>query len=144
MKTIVVDASVAIKWFVPEVHSASAAQLLQSNVMLIAPDLICAEIGNILWKKQRSKELTLNIASEILSDFEKLPLIHHESKFLLHTAWEIATKYSCTFYDSLYLALAKTEKCLLTTADRTLCNILKSTPLETSLLWVEDIKNIHH
>lgn len=140
--TIAVDASVAIKWFIPEVHAIAATRLLHKNLQFIAPDLIFAEVGNILWKKSRSKELTLNTASAILNDFKRLPLNSFESEPLLDTAWQIATAHQCTVYDSLYVALAQAEGCILVTADRALYNILSSTNLAHLLLWVEDIKNL--
>ncbi|HLB41939.1 MAG TPA: type II toxin-antitoxin system VapC family toxin [Gammaproteobacteria bacterium] len=143
MKTIVVDASVAIKWFIPEVHAIAATRLLHKNLQFIAPDLIFAEVGNILWKKYRSKELTLDTANGILNDFKKLPLNSCASEFLLDTAWQIATAHQCTVYDSLYVALAQSERCLLVTADRVLYNTLSTTHLACILLWVEDIKNIN-
>lgn len=142
MKTIVVDASVAIKWFIPEIHAIAATRLLHKNLQFIAPDLIFAEVGNILWKKSRSKELTLDTASAILNDFKRLPLNSFESESLIDTAWQIATAHQCTVYDSLYVALAQTEGAILVTADRVLYNILSSTNLAHLLLWVEDIKNI--
>ncbi len=142
MKTIAVDASVAIKWFIPEVHAISATRLLHTNLQFIAPDLIFAEVGNILWKKYRTKELTLDIASTILEDFKRLPFNIYENESLLDAAWKIATEHQCTVYDSLYVALAQTEGCLLVTADRVLHNTFKTTPLTRLLLWVEDIKNI--
>ena len=58
MKTAyVIDASVAVKWFVPEVHSEHALRLLRKKFALLAPELIQAEFGNILWKKCRAGEL---------------------------------------------------------------------------------------
>jgi predicted nucleic acid-binding protein len=142
LKAIVVDASVAIKWFIPEVHAIFATRLLHTNLHFIAPDLIFAEVGNILWKKYRSKELTLDTASAILDDFKRLPFNSHENESLLDAAWQIAIVHQCTVYDSLYVALAQTEGCLLVTADRTLYNTLCPTHLASLLLWVEDIKNI--
>ena len=142
MKAIVVDASVAIKWFIPEIHAIAATRLLHKNLQFIAPDLIFAEVGNILWKKFRLKELTLDIASSILNDFKRLPLNSFESEPLLDTAWQIATTHQCTVYDSLYVALAQTEGCILVTADRVFYNVLSITNLAHTLLWVEDIKNI--
>ncbi len=142
MKTIVVDASVAIKWFIPEVHAISATRLLHTSLQFIAPDLIFAEVGNILWKKYRSKELTLDTAGAILDDFKRLPFHSHENESLLDTAWQIATTHQCTIYDSLYVALAQAEGCLLVTADRALHNTLSTTHLASLLLWVEDIKNM--
>lgn len=140
MKKIVVDASVAVKWFIPEIHSENAIRLLDNPVKFLAPSLIYAEVGNILWKKTRLKELTPAIAGEILNDFKKMPLEISENQSLLETAWYIATKHQRTFYDSLYLALAQTENCRFVTADQAFVNALKTTDLSTSLIWIEDIK----
>jgi len=140
LKALVVDASVAIKWFIPEIHAISAARLLKANVKLIVPDLIFAEVGNILWKKCRLKELTLSMATDILNDFSRLPFECYLNETLLETAWKIAIKYQCTVYDSLYLALAQQEGSPLVTADRVFYNNLQNSPLATLLLWVEDIK----
>jgi len=142
LKSVVVDASVAIKWFVPEIHAIDAIRLLNTNLNLFVPDLIFAEFGNILWKKCRLKELTIDTASAILDDFKKLPFKNFESEPLLDAAWKIATEYQCTFYESLYLALAQTEGCLLATADRALCNTLRATQAASLLLWVGDLPNI--
>ncbi|MEO8383259.1 MAG: type II toxin-antitoxin system VapC family toxin [Acidobacteriota bacterium] len=58
MMKVVVDASVAAKWFLPEIHSDAAARLLDPTIALYAPDLIVPEFGNILWKKIRRAEIT--------------------------------------------------------------------------------------
>lgn len=42
--SVVVDASVVIKWFVPEAGSDAASRLLASEDRLEAPDLLFAEI----------------------------------------------------------------------------------------------------
>lgn len=139
MKKIVLDASVAIKWFIPEVHSDNAARLLDKPITFFAPDLIYSEVGNILWKKVRLKELSSKYAQDILSDFRKMPLDITDSRPLLETAWHIAVKYQRTFYDSLYLALATTKNCLLVTADKVLVNSLQSTELSPLLLWIDDV-----
>lgn len=142
MRSIIVDASVAIKWFVPEIHAIAAVGLLDKKIKLLAPDLIFAEVGNILWKKWRLKELTIDIANAILNDFKRVPFEVHEHEGLLNTAWHIATTYNCTVYDSLYVALAEIENGLLVTADSALYKTLKKTSLGKVLLWVEDIKSI--
>jgi predicted nucleic acid-binding protein len=62
MENLVVDSSVVIKWFVVEPHSTEARRLLNDyqdgNLSLLAPDLLAAEIGNIVWKKQRFQGLS--------------------------------------------------------------------------------------
>ena len=54
---VVVDSSVAIKWFVEEPYSVEAHRLLEGyqdgTLTLLAPDLLYAEVGNIVWKKHR-------------------------------------------------------------------------------------------
>ena len=48
MKLFVVDASVAVKWYVPEEHSEIALLLLDDNFSRIVPRLFFSEFGNIL------------------------------------------------------------------------------------------------
>ena len=48
--TVVIDASVALKWFVEEQGTEQAAALLAGQDLLIAPDLIVAEVANAGWK----------------------------------------------------------------------------------------------
>jgi predicted nucleic acid-binding protein len=43
---LVVDASVAVKWYVPELDSQRAHLILAGGHRLIAPDLLLAEVGN--------------------------------------------------------------------------------------------------
>ena len=46
---LVIDASVAVKWVVPELVSERAERLLDHG--LVAPDLLFAECANLLWEK---------------------------------------------------------------------------------------------
>ena len=57
MRTLVVDASVAVKWVIPEAGAADALSL-RRQAKLISPDLLLAECANILWKKVRRNELS--------------------------------------------------------------------------------------
>ncbi len=50
------------------------------NMMLLAPDLIYSEAGNILWKKQRVKKLTRPEVEEITDAVVSLPLKTEASK----------------------------------------------------------------
>lgn len=140
MKQYVVDASVSIKWFLPEVYSREALRLLNKESELLAPDLIFAEFGNVLWKKWRAEEIDADSATNILNDFRRIPIIISSSEVMLDVTWTIAEHYRRSFYDSLYLAVAQTHKCPLVTADKKFYNALKSTPLGKSFLWIEDLK----
>ena len=138
MSALVVDASVAVKWFLPEIHSEAAGRVLKSRKALLAPDLIWAEIGNVLWKKVRRDELGSEEAQGILEDFMRFPLEAYACKILLHPAWDLAVRLGVSVYDGLYLALAAGKKCSLVTADRKLYESLRNKPVGFKLIWVED------
>lgn len=71
MSRYVLDASVAVKLYVPEVHSDLAGRFFANNHELIAPDLLPSEFANILWKKstQRS-EITVSEGQRIITEFQ--------------------------------------------------------------------------
>jgi predicted nucleic acid-binding protein len=134
----VVDASVAVKWLVPESHADAARRILSPNHELLAPDLIWAEVGNVIWKKWRQGEFPGDAAGELLQDFRRYPLQTFGSRALMSAAWDLAERYSRSFYDSLYLALAASVECSLVTADLKLYNRLKASPFAERLVWVEN------
>lgn len=55
--TLVVDASIALKWFLVEPDSAIAQDLFRRPETLIAPDLITAEFSNVIWLRRRQGAL---------------------------------------------------------------------------------------
>jgi hypothetical protein len=63
MSLFVADASVVVKWFVPEIHSDAARRLLMLQHEYFAPDLLFAEAASTIWKKVRRKELTRKTGS---------------------------------------------------------------------------------
>jgi len=138
LSRLVVDASVAIKWYVPEVHSAAAARLLEGGNELLAPDLIFPEFGNILWKKRRMREIRETEARDILKALRTVPLEVYPSEPLLDAAFEIAISLDRSVYDSLYVALAESQDCRFVTADGKLHNALQNTPLAKSIAWVAE------
>lgn len=138
MKPVVVDASVATKWYVPEAHAAAAFRLLDSEFILYAPDLLRTELANVLWKKVRRQEITPEEAMEILTAFASLPIEIYPSDVLIVPALEIAVALNRTVYDSLYLALAVAVNGVLITADRGFCDAVMASPLTRHVRWVED------
>ena len=147
MRRFVVDASVAIKWFVPEVHHQAARRLLREGFELLSPDLVRSEVGNVLWKKWRRGELSAGEAVAVLRDFGRFPLRIRSSEPLMEGAWTVAERFGRSFYDGLYVALALETGSSLVTADSRLYNALRDAALaealagalaDNLLLWVED------
>jgi len=142
VRRFVVDASVAIKWFVPEVHHEAARRLLREGFELLSPDLVRAEVGNVLWKKWRRGELSAGEAVAILRDFGRFPLRIRTSASLVEGTWTVAERFGRSFYDGLYVALAVETESSLVTADLRLYNALRddalADALADNLLWVEE------
>jgi predicted nucleic acid-binding protein len=136
----VVDASVAIKWYLPEPNSADADRLLSGGFQLLAPDLLFAEVGNILWKRVMRSEITVQKAQIILHALESLPLNLQPASVLAENAMTVACGLKRSFYDSLYLALALMEDCRMVTADGKLFDAVKdAAPIKKHILWIEDV-----
>lgn len=55
--TIVVDASVAVKWFIPEPGDEAAERLLESGEPLVAPALIRIEVAGAFFRRLKKGEL---------------------------------------------------------------------------------------
>lgn len=126
MNTLVIDASIAIKWVVAERGTAEAL-LLRKRARLIGPELLVAECANILWKKVQRKELLPDeaiLAARLLqgSEVELLP-----TRSLLEAATRIAIDLDHPAYDCLYLALAVKKDCRFVTADDALIRKLTQT-----------------
>jgi predicted nucleic acid-binding protein len=116
VNTLVVDASVALKWVVEEDSTAEALALRQ-KAKLIAPELLVAECANILWKKVQRRELSKEealFAARLLqgAEIELLP-----TRFLFEAATRMSIEIDHPAYDCLYLALAVEKGCRFVTAD---------------------------
>jgi predicted nucleic acid-binding protein len=135
----VVDTSVAVKWFFPEIHADAALRLLAQQHTLHAPDLIFSEFGNVLWKRVRKKEISKNEANATMQGLLSLPLQVQASQHLVTLALEIACGQNRSVYDSLYLAAAIALQLPLVTADGKFYRALNKGLFSAHLVWVEDI-----
>jgi predicted nucleic acid-binding protein len=135
---LVVDVSVAIKWFLFEIHSEGARDLLAPAQELVAPDLIWPEFGNVLWKRRRRREISAEMSYQILADFGRLPLTIVPTDPFIPLALEIADRTDRTVYDALYLAVAEQMGCRMVTADKKLYNAVQSDAIAAHIMWIED------
>jgi predicted nucleic acid-binding protein len=138
MTKLVVDSSVAVKWFVVEPYSAEAHRILDEyqngNIALLAPDLVYAEIGNIVWKKYLFQGLDAADAQDILKEFQAVHFDITPAAALLDDAYQIAVRHRRTVYDALYLALGQYESCQMVTADEKFVNAVGASFL--NLIWL--------
>ena len=136
--TLVVDASVALKWFVAEPDSVTALAVLSLGETLIAPDLVVAELCNAAWRLWRLREMTLDqvaiVAGRGSSAFaETVPLGALAAK-----AVDIAVGLDHPVYDCFYLALAESRAARLVTADRRLVSRVGGTPWRSYVVPLDE------
>ncbi len=140
MANLVVDSSVAIKWFIPEPYSTEARRILdgyQSGaISFLAPDLINAEFGNIVWKKHLFQGLDATDAQTVIDEFRKIALSYASTAILIEEAFLLAVTHRRSVYDMLYLALSIRENCSFVTADERLINAIGSS--FPNMVWVAD------
>lgn len=119
---IVLDASVAVKWYVPEQHSDEADALLESPDQLLAPELIRIEVTSALVRKARVGHLPPTRVRELLVLWAKAwtngTLLLASDEVDLPAATELALDLAHPLQDCVYLALAMRLNAPLITADR--------------------------
>jgi predicted nucleic acid-binding protein len=132
---MIVDASVAIKWLVPEEDSELATQLLLIDG-LTAPELIAAEMANAIWKKQRKGEFT-GVPESLGTILRALDVLEPLAP-LAHRAAEIAIELDHPAYDCFYLALAEATGERIVTADQRLMNKVTGTVYRDKLITLQE------
>ena|SRR3989338_5809416 len=120
MEKIVIDSSIAVKWFVDEEGSEKAVELLKLHqvrkINLYAPESIVLEVVNGLFFKAKfsADELILVVEKLYLFDLNLLPL---RQTSVLSTV-KVMFKEKIASYDALFIAVAQELDCPLVTNDR--------------------------
>lgn len=132
----VLDASVGLKWELPEPDSDKSGRLrdgFRNGVHeLIAPESFTLEIAHGLTKAERQGRIS-DATALWLDAMTTCPDLFPFAP-LMYRALQIAKQARIGVYDCLYVALAEREGCELVTADDRLVRALQPTfPFITSL-----------
>jgi predicted nucleic acid-binding protein len=135
--SFVVDASVAVKWFLPEADSAAARRLLEKPDLLMAPDILPIEIGNVFWKARRVGKMDDGQAEAAL-EMLRGAIVLYASEPMAEGALRLSFALDHPIYDCLYLLLAEQQDAQLITADRRLVRRLHNTKFSHRVRWLSD------
>ena len=132
--SLVVDASVAVKWVLPEPDSHRATGVKAAPGSLVAPTLALAEIGSAIWKRARRGEVSsadavaaIRVAKTLLTQLVPIEELGEQ-------AIELAIHLDHPIYDCFYLALAAREAIPLITADATQFEMARRARIEARML----------
>lgn len=114
--TLVIDASVIVKWFLPEDGSSEARALSQED--LIAPELWVSEVANALWKRRARGDFGDEVFDVFLTSLASSPIKATPAAPEIGEALALASRLNHPIYDCLYLACALRHGVQVVTADR--------------------------
>ena len=135
---LVVDASVAVKWFVEENLREEARLLVKQGHELVSPDFILIETANIAWKKALRGEIGKDQARTIVAAIPQYVPTLYPSSELMDRALELAFALNHPVYDCLYLSCADIADGVLITADEKLCEAVQGTDFERLVRYLGD------
>lgn len=123
---LVIDASIALKWYYQEADSPQALQLrdqiINGQIFAIVPFLLFVEVANVLAARRKIPAAVVN---RVLDDLAALPMevvpYHHA---MAKAAVALADQHRLSVYDGLYVALAQQTNIQLLTEDTALLNAL--------------------
>ncbi len=132
-KNLVLDASIALKWFFEEKDTEKALQILkdikEAKIIGVVPHLFYFEIANVL--KTKTSYLLRETARSLKVLFN-IPLqVVKTDLSLLSTAHKYARKFNLSIYDASYIAVAFLKNATLVTADEKMVKKVKLSFIKT-------------
>lgn len=115
---VVADASVGVKWFVPEAGRADAMELLRAaapgEITLVVPDLFVYEVLRTIRRKAGDEPARAAVAFFSAAEIVTVPPVER----VLQAALDAANTLGCDFYDACAPAIATLLDAPLYSADR--------------------------
>ena len=116
--TIVVDASFLVAALVDSGRKGVWAESMMAESSLAGPELVLAEVSNILRRLERIREISRLEANSAQRDLLRLDLDLFPFAPFADRVWDL--RNNLTSYDAWYVALAEALGCPLVTLDRKL------------------------
>lgn len=120
-KSLVIDASVAAKWLLPDEQDFTAKlikdEFAKRAISIYIPALLFYEVNNLLKSAALAKRIKSKETSRVYEAFLDLDFNVYWSKQILKDALKIALKLNLSSYDAAYVALAEDLQIPFYTAD---------------------------
>lgn len=140
MKRVVIDASVVLKWYLPdEEHGEMALDILEGHaserLSLHAPALLEFELANGLAIAKRRARVENDDVIKAMDGFTELGIELYPLSPRFPKVLDYSNRYKISAYDAAYVALADDLKTNVVTADKRLFN---STRKLRFVKWIGD------
>lgn len=125
MNSIVIDASVALKWFLKNEKDRDKAKLLlkqfaDGKIKFIVPTLWLYEIANVFKSNIAQKMMSKITAKRYLKKIKDLDIVSVDFDSVVDAALNLSVKLGISVYDAAYIALSKSQNLPFYTADQKL------------------------
>jgi predicted nucleic acid-binding protein len=142
MRSVVVDSSVVLKWFLADEPGRDEAlavrdALVHSKVEALAPSQLSLELCSGLIRAARRGRLAAGEIPDALAAFGRLEIVRVEAHTLLGRAARLAIHLGLSIHDASFLASAIAANAKLITADRPLYE--KAMVAGYDAVWLEDL-----
>lgn len=125
MNSVVIDASVALKWFLKKEKDRDKARLLlrqfaDGKIKFIVPSLWLYEIANAFKSNIYQKMISKVTAKRYLRQVKDLDIVSVDFEPIVDTAFNLSVKLGISVYDAAYISLSKSQNLPFYTADQKL------------------------
>ncbi|MEW6123603.1 MAG: type II toxin-antitoxin system VapC family toxin [Pseudomonadota bacterium] len=138
MTSLIVDASVAVKWFVDEEDTDRATLLLERAERICAPRIILGEVANAIWKTVRRGDMSQELGAEAVADLPRFVTLLFDTDHFMADALRIACALDHPIYDCLYVESARRLKLPLVTADARMARKFSAGPYAQHIIPLSD------
>ena len=142
MKRVVLDASVVLKWYLPDENYGEKAlsllhQYVSGELDILGPTLLEYEVMNALLLAQKRGRIREEKVLLAVEGFIDLQITLKSVSSFYFKAIHYSKTYNRSAYDASYLAVADQEGLALITADKGLFNAVKK-----DLKWIKWLGDI--
>jgi predicted nucleic acid-binding protein len=118
----VLDASVVVRWFLPDQDEGEDAQrllrlVLAGDIVAVAPRNLVHEFCGVIVREFRRKRKPMSDAIDAFRKFLGVPIRYAESDSLIEGAIRLSFLHGKTFYDMYYFSVGERERLRVCTAD---------------------------